>query len=103
MCLTATTNLRLLLEFEQQGKTDIDACLSNHKAKFSDLFEKQAADNRQSAQTAIETKAKFAHQTDQLESELRMNFNSFETEQSRISDVVSVPPECVTYRRINLA
>lgn len=89
MCETATNNLRLLLEFEQQGKTDIDACLSNHKEKFNDLFVKHAEENGQSVQTAIETKAKFAQQTEQLESELRMNFNAFETDQSRVSDLVS--------------
>lgn len=89
MCQTAINNLRVLLEFEQQSKTDIDACLSNHKEKFSNLFEKQAEENRQSAQQAIETKAKFAQQTNKLENELRMNFNTFETDQSRISDLVS--------------
>lgn len=89
MCQTAINNLRVLLEFEQQGKTDIDACLSNHKEKFSDLFEKQAEENRQSVQQAIETKTKFAQQTKKLENELRMNFNTFETDQSRIYDLVS--------------
>lgn len=89
MCETATNNLRLLLEFEQQGKADIDACLSNHKEKFTDLFVAQAEENRQSVQNAIETKAKFAEQTEQLENELRVNFNTFITDQSRISDLVS--------------
>lgn len=89
MCQTATNNLRLLLEFEQQGKTDIDACLNNHKEKFTNLFAKQAAENHQSVQNAIETRGKFAQQTAQLENELRMNFNTFETDQLRISDLVS--------------
>lgn len=90
MCDAATNNLRLILEFEQQGKVDIDACLSTHKEKFTGLFEKQADENRQSVQKAIETKAQYAQQTEQLERELRMNFNTFETDQSRISDLVSL-------------
>lgn len=89
MCETATNNLRLLLEFEQQGKADIDACLGNHKVKFTNLFEKQAEENRLAVQNATETKANYAQQSQQLENELRMNFNTFEADQSRISDLVS--------------
>lgn len=90
MCETATNNLRLLLEFEQQGKADIDACLRDHKDKFTGLFANQAEENLQSVQNAIETKTKFAQRTEQLENELRMNFNTFETDQSRVADLVRV-------------
>lgn len=101
MCETATNNLRLLLEFEQQGKADIDACLDNHKTKFTDLFEKQAEENRQSVQNASETKAKYAQQSQQLENELRMNFNYFEADQSRITDLVSSIVKIEIWCRLN--
>lgn len=92
MCQSATENLRLLLEFEQQGKSDIDACLHQHKGQFTELFARQAEANSLAAQSATEAKAKFAQQTDQLNNELRMNFNTFETDQSRIVDLVRL--EC---------
>lgn len=78
-----------MLEFEQQGKIDIDTCLSSHKQKFNELFEKQAEENRQSVQNVVETKAKFAQETGKLENELRMNINIFETDHSLISNLVN--------------
>lgn len=57
--------------------------------KFTNLFEKQAEENRLAVQNATETKANYAQQSQQLENELRMNFNTFEADQSRISDLVS--------------
>lgn len=88
MCQNAITNLRLLIECEQQGKADIENCISNQKTKFTDLFGKHTDENRDTLKNAMELKALFDQQLSALQTDLTEQFSSFERDYGCLWDLV---------------
>lgn len=89
LCENSIANLRLLIECEQQGKTDIETCILKQKSDFVALFGKHTEQNRNTLKITMEAKAAFDTQLNALQSDLTEKFSNFERDHSRLLELVS--------------
>lgn len=101
MCTSSVSNLRLLIECEQQAKTEIDSCLANHKVKFTELFTKHTEDNRITLENAIDVKKEFCRQLDALQTNMNEKMKVFEMDYSSLLELVSLIFICSVFQLIS--
>lgn len=81
--------MQTLLEFEQNGKAQIDTCVDNHKKNITESLSKQLDGNAKTLQEMIETKESFGVEMDHMHVQVKGKVNVFDIECKRIESLAN--------------
>lgn len=89
MTETTISNLRMLIECEEQGKAAMNEYMAATKHEFGSIFSKHSAETDNIIKMFTEQRSEFAKQLDILNNQLGQTFSQFNRDMIRMSELIS--------------
>lgn len=96
MYTTSISNLRMLIECEEQSKAIIDGHVAQSRDDFTGIFSKHSDETANMVKVATERRTEFSRQLEELQSYLNQTFTQFDQDIVRLTALVTENNNTVT-------